>query len=93
MSICCGGSLGSTGINCYQRDEVSQMTIDTLMVNNPGSIITACPLCKKTLQKGSPVEVQDISELASALLSKLPSTEVEGGNKVSIPEFQYQEEK
>jgi Fe-S oxidoreductase len=93
MSICCGGSLGSTGINCYQRDSVSQLTVDTLMVNNPGTIITACPLCKKTLQKGSPVEVQDISELASSLLIELPSTKVEGHKKVSIPELQYQEEK
>ncbi len=66
--MCCGGSLGSTGINCYQRDEVSQLTIDTLTANNPQSIITACPLCKKTLQKGSPVEVKDISELTSSLL-------------------------
>ncbi|MCK9399783.1 MAG: (Fe-S)-binding protein [Bacteroidales bacterium] len=68
ISICCGGSLGSTGINCYQRDKVSQLTLETLMANNPGSIITACPLCKKTLQKGSPVEVKDISELTSSLL-------------------------
>jgi Fe-S oxidoreductase len=93
MSICCGGSLGSTGISCYQRDEVSQLTIDTLMVNNPASIITACPLCKKTLQKGSPVVVKDISELASAMLSELPSALAEGHKKKSIPEFQYQEEK
>jgi Fe-S oxidoreductase len=93
MSMCCGGSLGSTGISCYQRDEVSQLTIDSLMANDPQSIITACPLCKKTLQKGSPVEVTDISELASALLSELPSTSVEGHNQISVPEFQYQEEK
>lgn len=93
MSICCGGSLGSTGINCYQRDGVSEQTLGTLMANNPESIITACPLCKKTLQKGSPVEVKDISELASAMLSELPSTLVEGRKNVSITEFQYQEEK
>ncbi len=30
MSICCGGSLGSTGISCYQRDEVSMLTLETL---------------------------------------------------------------
>jgi Fe-S oxidoreductase len=68
MSICCGGSLGSTGINCYQRDEVSLLTLETLTANNPQSIITACPLCKKTLQKDSPVEVKDISELVAFAL-------------------------
>jgi Fe-S oxidoreductase len=65
MSICCGGSLGSTGISCYQRDEVSALTIETLTANHPEAIITACPLCKKTLQKGSPVQVMDISELVT----------------------------
>jgi Fe-S oxidoreductase len=63
MSICCGGSLGSTGLDCHRRDEVSLMTIETLTVNHPDAIVTACPLCKKTLQKDSPVEVLDISEL------------------------------
>jgi Fe-S oxidoreductase len=83
MSICCGGSLGSTGINCYQRDEVSMLTLETLTANDPGSIITACPLCKKTLQKGSPVEVLDISEL---VVGKMAVKEV------IMPEMIYQEE-
>ena len=83
MSICCGGSLGSTGINCYQRDEVSQLTLATLTANNPEAIITACPLCKKTLQKDSPVEVLDISEL---VIGKLVD------NEVFRPEMIYQEE-
>jgi Fe-S oxidoreductase len=83
MSICCGGSLGSTGINCYQRDEVSILTIETLTANDPESIITACPLCKKTLQKGSPVEVLDISEL---VIGKMADKEV------LMPEMIYQEE-
>jgi Fe-S oxidoreductase len=83
MSICCGGSLGSTGITCYQRDEVSMLTIETLTANDPESIITACPLCKKTLQKGSPVEVLDISEL---VIGKMADKEV------LRPEMIYQEE-
>jgi len=83
MSICCGGSLGSTGINCYQRDEVSMLTLEALMANNPQAVITACPLCKKTLQKGSPVEVRDISELTSSLIDT---------KKISMPELVNQEE-
>jgi Fe-S oxidoreductase len=84
MSMCCGGSLGSTGISCYQRDEVSALTIETLTVNNPGAIITACPLCKKTLQKGSPVEVMDISELICG--------KMEEKKEVLATELVYQEE-
>jgi Fe-S oxidoreductase len=83
MSMCCGGSLGSTGINCYQRDEVSALTIETLTANHPEAIITACPLCKKTLQKDSPVKVLDISELTFSLLEE---------DKVMVTEMIYQEE-
>jgi Fe-S oxidoreductase len=68
MSICCGGSLGSTGLSSYRRDDVSQLALETLMANDPETIITACPLCKKTLQKDSPVAVSDISELAARLI-------------------------
>jgi Fe-S oxidoreductase len=70
MSICCGGSLGSTGISSNRRDEVSHIALGTLMVNNPETIITACPLCKKTLQKGSTVKVRDISEVTAQRISQ-----------------------
>lgn len=63
MSICCGGSLGSTGACASLRDDVSRQALETLTRNNPSAIITACPLCKKTLQKDSPVEVMDLGEL------------------------------
>lgn len=63
MSVCCGGSLGSTGIDAERRDGVSHQALETLMQNRPDAIVTACPLCKKTLQKDSPVVVSDISEL------------------------------
>jgi Fe-S oxidoreductase len=85
MSICCGGSLGSTGINCYQRDEVSLLTLETLTVNNPEAIITACPLCKKTLQKDAPVEVRDISELVvNSMKSDVVLTEEFNNNEEKI---------
>jgi Fe-S oxidoreductase len=83
MSICCGGSLGSTGINSQKRDAVSRLTLETLMANSPEAIVTACPLCKKTLQKDSPVEVLDISELVISKMGKA------GDQK---PELIYQEE-
>jgi Fe-S oxidoreductase len=83
MSICCGGSLGSTGINAYRRDDVSAQALATLTVNNPAAIVTACPLCKKTLQKDAPVEVLDISELVIGKMVKLKDLQ---------PEYVYSEE-
>jgi Fe-S oxidoreductase len=83
MSVCCGGSLGSTGISSYRRDEVSAMAIGTLTANNPEAIVTACPLCKKTLQKDAPVEVLDISELVTGNMVV---------KEVLMPELVYREE-
>lgn len=68
MSICCGGSLGSTGIDSRRRDKVSHLALETLLSGRPDEIITACPLCKKTLQKDAGVEVRDISELAAQMV-------------------------
>jgi Fe-S oxidoreductase len=70
MSVCCGGSLGSTGINALQRDSVSKQAVETLTRNHPEKIVTACPLCKKTLQKEALVEVVDLCELVSINLKK-----------------------
>jgi len=70
MSICCGGSLGSTGISGRQRDHVSDLALKTLTQNHPESIITSCPLCKKTLQKNATIDVIDIGELVSGMLVK-----------------------
>jgi Fe-S oxidoreductase len=83
MSMCCGGSLGSTGVNCYQRDKVSLTALKTLTVNDPDTLITACPLCKKTFQKDSPVEVLDISELVARKMVE---------KEILKPAMVYQEE-
>jgi Fe-S oxidoreductase len=64
-SMCCGGSLGSTGISGTRRDEVTLLALESLLAHHPETIITGCPLCKKTFQKESPVEVKDIGELVA----------------------------
>ena len=62
-SMCCGGSLGNTIISDQRRVELIDRTVESLIANNPEAIVTACPLCKKTLQRRSPVEVIDLSEM------------------------------
>jgi len=62
-SLCCGGCLGNLNIEEIERNLITNDVVDVLMVNNPEAIITACPLCKKTLNKSSKVEVLDIAEI------------------------------
>lgn len=68
-SLCCGGSLGLLNITPEQRESITMETVRVLENNHPELLVTACPLCKKTLARYSTVGVADIAEL---LLSSLP---------------------
>ena len=62
-SICCGGSLGSITLSYEERGKITQSSLNALTINNPGRIITACPLCLKTFGEKSPVPVTDIAQI------------------------------
>jgi Fe-S oxidoreductase len=70
LSMCCGGSLGILNIDSFQRDLVTRETMKNLLSGDPEALITACPLCKKTLAKYCPVKVLDIAEMVH---SSIPS--------------------
>jgi len=69
-SLCCGGSLGNLQISSDQKDMICNDTLASLTANNPDTIITACPLCKKTFAKNAAIPVIDLSELVSDSLVK-----------------------
>jgi Fe-S oxidoreductase len=69
-AMCCGGSLGIFEASQDQRNTITQSTLANLMKSNPEIIATACPLCKKTLEKQSEVVVKDIAELVYASIPK-----------------------
>lgn len=64
-SSCCGGSLGSLILSNSDREAVAQSTASMLTYSKPDMIITACPLCNKTLAGVTQYEVKDISTLVS----------------------------
>lgn len=63
-SICCGGSLGSLTLDTRDRAKITESSVGNLLVNNPLTIVTACPLCLKTFSESVPetVKVQDFAE-------------------------------
>ncbi|MFA4851185.1 MAG: (Fe-S)-binding protein [Bacteroidales bacterium] len=63
LSMCCGSGMGGINLTSVQRDAIRMDTITALQKNKPDLIVTACPLCKKTLAKSTLSEVKDISEL------------------------------
>lgn len=66
-SICCGGSLGSLTLDSRDRAKITESSVGNLLVNNPQTIVTACPLCFKTFSESVPetVKVQDFAETVS----------------------------
>ncbi len=69
-ALCCGGSLGIFEASQQQQNAMTAVTLENLMKNQPEILATACPLCKKTLEKQSPVAVKDIAELVYEALPK-----------------------
>lgn len=69
-SLCCGGSLGNTQMSSFKRDMITEDACKQLLKGNPDLLVTACPLCKKTLGKYATVEIKDIAEVVAGQLNK-----------------------
>jgi Fe-S oxidoreductase len=69
-AMCCGGSLGIFEASQQQRNTMTSGALDMLLQGRPDAIVTACPLCKKTFEKQSPVDVKDIAELVYEALPR-----------------------
>ncbi len=62
-ALCCGNSLADFITPEGKRQEMRDNTLKELLVNHPQTLVTACPLCKKSLAYGSSVPVKDIAEV------------------------------
>ena len=62
LSICCGGSLGSLTLGDDKREDMTRNALHNLTVSDPGTIVTACPLCKSTFARYADRPVEDIAE-------------------------------
>ena len=68
-SLCCGGSLGNIMLSRDKRQKIAEDVCTRLTECSPDSLITACPLCKKTLSQATGTRVMDIAELAVEALA------------------------
>lgn len=69
-SLCCGGSLGLLNATSREKDEITREALKNYMEADPELLVTACPLCKKTFAKLSPVKVVDIAEMVMEAIPK-----------------------
>jgi len=70
-ALCCGGSMSNLKVQGAKRELIAADAVNQLNANNPDLIVTACPLCKKTMAKHADGKMMDIAEVvADALTSK-----------------------
>ncbi|MBE6213799.1 MAG: (Fe-S)-binding protein [Rikenellaceae bacterium] len=62
-SLCCGSSVANTAINDAQQLTIARSVADELESTGAETIVTACPLCKKAIARGTKQQVSDLSEI------------------------------
>ena len=67
-AYCCGGSLGNTQLSGKQKNEIAGDALRNINPNNH-TLITACPLCKKTFVNAG-AQVLDIAQLVAENMVK-----------------------
>ncbi len=69
-SLCCGSSLANTVINDAQQLKIASSLKAELDATGAGTVVTACPLCKKALARCGGAPVRDLSEIVAERIVK-----------------------
>lgn len=85
-AYCCGGSLGNLKIKASERDKVGLQAIQEYLSYQPDSLVTACPMCKKTFSRSKQLKVIDIAEVVVEAYQTLQISKKEAA-KIQEPEL------
>jgi len=66
--LCCGGSISNLKVPYEKRELMAADAVRQLSASNPDVIVTACPLCKKTMAKHADGKMKDIAEVVAEAL-------------------------
>lgn len=70
-ALCCGSSVANTAITDGQQLRIARSVTAELEATGAETIVTACPLCKKALGRGTThTEVRDLSEIVAEAIAK-----------------------
>ena len=67
-AYCCGGSLANATLDAQQENRVAGDVADAFAATGAGTIVTACPQCKKSIKRNSRLPVMDIAEMVAGRL-------------------------
>ena len=69
-ALCCGASLAATSIGDKQQMMIARDMTQHLQATGADAIVTACPLCKKTIARQADRPVLDIAEVIRNSMSE-----------------------
>lgn len=64
-ALCCGSSVANTAISDNQQVRLARAVAEELDATGADTIVTACPLCKKALARGTTTQVHDLAEIVA----------------------------
>ena len=64
-AFCCGSSVANTAISDAQQLSIAVKVATELEETGAQTIVTACPLCKKAISRGTQHKVVDLSEIVA----------------------------
>lgn len=67
-ALCCGSSVANTAISDGQQVAIARSVAQSLAATGAEVVVTACPLCKKALARGTAAEVRDLAEVVAGAL-------------------------
>ena len=62
---CCGGSLANVALDDEKRALITRALANELSATGATTIVTSCPLCRKTIAAAASIPVLDIAEIAA----------------------------
>ncbi len=62
-ALCCGSSVANTAISDSQQLTIARGAASELEDTGASTIVTACPLCKKAIARGTTQKISDLAEI------------------------------
>jgi len=78
-ALCCGGSVANLSLDSAQEGAMAADVAAVYAATGAATLVTACPQCKHSLRRGSPVPVVDLAELVADRLIERSAFRVEEG--------------
>lgn len=68
-ALCCGGSVANLSLSSATEDRIATDAVAEYTATGAKTLVTACPQCKSSFKRNSPIPVRDLSEVVAARIA------------------------